>query len=40
MWYELEPEETEPKPTFCEEMQENEDISVYTCDDTTISLYK
>lgn len=40
MWYELEPEETEPQPTFCEEMQENEDISVYTCDDTTISLYK
>jgi hypothetical protein len=40
MWYELEPENPEPQPTFCEQIQEREDISVYACDDSTISLYK
>ena len=40
MWYELEPENKEPQPTFCEQIQEREDVSVYACDDSTISLYK
>ena len=40
MWYELEPEETEPQPTFCEQIQEREDIAIYTCNDSSISLYK
>lgn len=40
MWYELEPDEKEVQPTFCEQIQEREDISVYACDDSTISLYK
>lgn len=40
MRYEIIPEDVEEQPTFCENLQEMEDISIYTCDDTSISLYK
>ena len=40
MWYEENPEDIEEQPTFCEQIQEREDISLYTCDDESISLYK
>ena len=40
MRYEPEPEELEEQPTFCENIMERSDISVYDCDDSFISLYK
>lgn len=40
MWYDLNPEEEEPQPTICDELQANEDISIYSCDDSSILLYK
>jgi hypothetical protein len=40
MRYELEPENQEVQPTFCEQIQEREDIAIYTCNDSSISLYK
>ena len=41
MRYELAPEEGEEEQlTFCEQIQEREDLSVYNCDDSSISLYK
>jgi hypothetical protein len=40
MWYELEQENPEPQPTFCEKISERKDISVYVCDDSSISVYK
>jgi hypothetical protein len=40
MRYEIIPEDVEEQPTFCEKLQEMEDISVYTCDESSISLYK
>lgn len=40
MWYEVNPENLEPQPTFCETISEREDIAVYTCDDSSISVYK
>jgi len=40
MRYELVPENSEKQPTFCEEIMERQDISIYSCDDSSISLYK
>lgn len=40
MWYELPSEEWDQKQTFCEELQERDDIVVYSCDDASILLYK
>lgn len=40
MWYESTSENFEEQPTFCENIMERDDIDVYTCDDTSISLYK
>jgi len=40
MWYEVVPETVEEQPTFCENIKERQDIDVYNCDDTWISLYK
>jgi hypothetical protein len=40
MWYESDTEEDEVQPTFCETLQEKEDLSIYACDDSTITLYK
>lgn len=40
MRYELIPEDLEEQPTFCEEIMKRKDISVYGCDDSSISLYK
>lgn len=40
MWYEVASEITEEQPTFCENIREREDIDVYSCDDSWISLYK
>ena len=38
--YESTPENIEEQLTFCEKIMEREDIVVYTCDDSSISLYK
>ena len=40
MWYEKMSKDADYQPTFCEEIQERSDISVYTCDESHISLYK
>jgi hypothetical protein len=40
MWYESEPEVLEEQPNFCEEIEERNDIAIYDCDETSISLYK
>ena len=40
MWYEMDPEKVEQKPSFCEQIEMREDISVYACDDSVVSLYK
>lgn len=40
MWYKSDTEEDEVQPTFCETLQEREDLSIYACDDSTITLYK
>ena len=40
MWYESEPEVLEEQPNFCEEIKERSDITIYDCDETSISLYK
>ena len=40
MWYEKMSKDMENQPTFCEQIQEREDISLYTCDESHISLYK
>jgi hypothetical protein len=40
MRYELIPEDLEEQPTFCEEITKRKDVSVYGCDDSSISLYK
>ena len=40
MWYEPDPESLEQRPTFCEQIQAREDISVYACDDSSVSVYK
>ena len=40
MRYELASEQKEDQPTFCEKLMEREDITVYTCDESSISLYK
>lgn len=40
MWYDLSPEDEEPQPTICDELQWIEDVSVYSCDDSSILLYK
>ncbi len=40
MWYESEPEILQEQPTFCEELQKRQDVAVYSCDDSSISLYK
>lgn len=40
MWYEMYNDNSDQQRTFCEELQERKDIIVYSCDDTSISLYK
>ena len=40
MWYELPPDDEEEQLTFCEQLHEKETISVYSCNDSAISLYK
>jgi hypothetical protein len=40
MRYEVKSEELEELPTFCEEIEERQDVSIYSCDDSAISLYK
>lgn len=40
MWYNAGIEEDDEQPTFCEILQEREDISIYECDDSVITLYK
>jgi hypothetical protein len=40
MWYQDPTELEDENPTFCEQIQEREDISVYACDESAISLYK
>ncbi len=40
MWYKADTEEDDVQPTFCELLQEREDLSVYVCDDSNITLYK
>lgn len=40
MWYESEPEVVEQQPSFCEEIKKRNDIAIYDCDDSSISLYK
>jgi hypothetical protein len=40
MWYELPSEESDQEKGFCEELQEREDVVVYSCDDESILLYK
>jgi hypothetical protein len=40
MRYESEPENIEDQPSFCEKLQENNELTIYTCDSSTISLYK
>lgn len=40
MRYESVPQDIEDQPSFCERLQENGELSVYTCDDSEISLYK
>jgi len=40
MWYEKVSKDTDNQPTFCEQIQERSDISLYTCDSSHISLYK
>ena len=40
MRYESVPQDIEEQPSFCENLQGNNELSVYTCDDSTISLYK
>ncbi len=40
MWYESEPEVLEEQPNFCEEIKKRNDIAIYDCDDSSISLYK
>ena len=40
MWYESNTDKIEEQPTLCENIMGREDIAVYTCDDTWISLYK
>ena len=39
MWYET-PSDDEVQPTLCDQLQAREDLSVYVCDDSSISLYK
>ena len=40
MWYEVASEKLEEQPDFCDELMQRENIEVYTCDDSSISLYK
>lgn len=40
MWYQDPTELEEENPTFCEQIKEREDVSVYACDESSISLYK
>ena len=40
MWYEIPSEDEEEEITFCDMLQEREDLVIYTCDDSEISLYK
>lgn len=40
MRYEATPEKVEDQPSFCDELMERDDISVYNCDNESISLYK
>lgn len=40
MWYEVVPENLEEQPSLCEELMEREDIDVYICDDSAVSIYK
>lgn len=40
MWYEVVSEEIEEQPDFCDELMQRDDVEVYTCDDSSISLYK
>ena len=40
LWYEEPSDKDEQQPTLCDKLQERKDISVYNCDDSSISLYK
>lgn len=40
MWYELPSEELDQQKSLCDELQEIEDIVIYSCEDTSILLYK
>ena len=40
MWYEVAKEEKEESQSFCEQLMTKENIVVYSCDDSSISLYK
>ena len=40
MWYKVDTEDEEVQPTFCELLQEREDLTIYACDDSNITLYK
>lgn len=39
-WYEIPEEDSEDKWDLCEEIAKDENVSVYNCDDSWISLYK
>ena len=40
MWYEVASEDLEEQPGLCETLMQMENIDVYSCDDSSISLYK
>lgn len=40
MRYESIPENIEDQPSFCEKLQEKNELSIYICDNSSISLYK
>lgn len=40
MWYELPSQELDQQKSICDELQEIEDIVIYSCEDTSILLYK